>query len=91
MVSSSSLPKEDNHIDALIPRLLEYAPQYYDLSGFPDGETKRALVPAANKRSRKASAMKGGSSKSKVTRSSTKARQGSDQSSIADAMSQLHV
>ena len=24
-------------------RLLEMAPQYYDLSSFPDGETKRAL------------------------------------------------
>ena len=91
MVSSSSLPKEDNHIDALIPRLLEYAPQYYDLSGFPDGETKRMLVRAANKRSRNASAMDGGSSKGKDTRPSRRARQGSDKSSIADAMSELHV
>ena len=50
MVSPSCLPKEDNLIDALIPRLLEYAPQYYDLSGFPDGETKRALQKANAKR-----------------------------------------
>lgn len=35
-------------------RLLEYAPSYYDLSTFTDGETKRALVRVQNKRSRKA-------------------------------------
>ncbi|KAH9840703.1 P-loop containing nucleoside triphosphate hydrolase protein [Rhodofomes roseus] len=34
--------------------LLEYAPNYFDLSSFPDGtETKRALQRIANKRSRK--------------------------------------
>ncbi|PCH34705.1 nucleoside triphosphate hydrolase protein [Wolfiporia cocos MD-104 SS10] len=33
--------------------LLEYAANYYDLSSFPDGETKRALQRVANKRARK--------------------------------------
>ncbi|KAH7919672.1 P-loop containing nucleoside triphosphate hydrolase protein [Leucogyrophana mollusca] len=33
--------------------LLEYATQYYDLSTFTDGETKRALQRAANKRAGK--------------------------------------
>lgn len=33
--------------------LLEYAPLYFDLTGFPEGETKRALQRAANKRSGK--------------------------------------
>ncbi|EIN04072.1 P-loop containing nucleoside triphosphate hydrolase protein [Punctularia strigosozonata HHB-11173 SS5] len=33
--------------------LLEYAPQYYDLSSFPEGETKRALVRVANKKAGK--------------------------------------
>ncbi|KAI6103800.1 P-loop containing nucleoside triphosphate hydrolase protein [Pisolithus croceorrhizus] len=33
--------------------LLEYAPLYFDLATFPDGETKRALQRAANKRSGK--------------------------------------
>lgn len=31
-------------------RLLEYAFMYYDLKTFPDGETKRALARAQNKR-----------------------------------------
>ena len=31
-------------------RLLEYAPMYYDLKTFPDGETKRALTRVQNKR-----------------------------------------
>jgi pre-mRNA-splicing factor ATP-dependent RNA helicase DHX15/PRP43 len=31
-------------------RLLEYAPMYFDLKNWPDGETKRALVRATNKR-----------------------------------------
>lgn len=31
-------------------RLLEYAPLYFDLKAFPDGETKRALVRADAKR-----------------------------------------
>lgn len=30
--------------------LLEYAPLYYDLSSFPDGETKRALQRLTSKR-----------------------------------------
>ncbi|KAI5999044.1 P-loop containing nucleoside triphosphate hydrolase protein [Pisolithus albus] len=33
--------------------LLEYAPLYFDLASFPDGETKRALQRAANKRAGK--------------------------------------
>ncbi|KAI0653666.1 P-loop containing nucleoside triphosphate hydrolase protein [Cubamyces menziesii] len=33
--------------------LLEYAPNYYDLSTFPDGETKRALMRVQKKRSSK--------------------------------------
>jgi len=31
-------------------RLLEYAPLYYDLKSFPDGETKRSLQRAASKK-----------------------------------------
>jgi len=34
--------------------LLEYAPTYFDLSSFSDGETKRALQRVATKRVRKA-------------------------------------
>ena len=34
-------------------RLLEYAPNYFDLSTFPDGETKRALLRVQKKRSLK--------------------------------------
>ncbi|KAH9848244.1 pre-mRNA-splicing factor ATP-dependent RNA helicase PRP43 [Lenzites betulinus] len=34
--------------------LLEYARAYYDLSSFPDGETKRALLRVVKKQSRKA-------------------------------------
>ncbi|CDO68562.1 hypothetical protein BN946_scf184998.g59 [Trametes cinnabarina] len=34
--------------------LLEYAPNYYDLSTFPDGETKRALLRIQKKRTLKA-------------------------------------
>ncbi|KAI9059376.1 pre-mRNA-splicing factor ATP-dependent RNA helicase PRP43 [Trametes sanguinea] len=37
--------------------LLEYAPDYYDLSTFPDGETKRALVRVQKKRASKAAGM----------------------------------
>ncbi|EMD36146.1 DNA/RNA helicase [Gelatoporia subvermispora B] len=33
--------------------LLEFAPQYFDMSAFPDGETKRALVRVQSKRARK--------------------------------------
>ncbi|KAI9059378.1 P-loop containing nucleoside triphosphate hydrolase protein [Trametes sanguinea] len=33
--------------------LLEYAPNYYDLSTFPDGETKRALLRIQKKQGRK--------------------------------------
>ena len=46
----------DNCIHALMGRLLEYAQLYYDLSGFPDGETKRALTRVLTKQSRKRSA-----------------------------------
>ncbi|KAJ7905394.1 P-loop containing nucleoside triphosphate hydrolase protein [Mycena olivaceomarginata] len=34
--------------------LLEYAPTYFDLSSFPDGETKRALQKVVNKKAGKA-------------------------------------
>ena len=34
-------------------RLLEFARNYYDLSTFPDGETKRALMRVQKKRSSK--------------------------------------
>lgn len=34
-------------------RLLDYAPTYFDIKTFPDGETKRALVRVANKRAGK--------------------------------------
>jgi len=34
--------------------LLEYATQYFDLSTFPDGETKRALQKVINKKAGKA-------------------------------------
>ena len=37
-------------------RLLEYAGNYFDLSTFPDGETKRALQRVINKRAGKSSA-----------------------------------
>ncbi len=43
-------------------RLLEYAPNYFDLSTFPDGETKRALLRMQNKRTLKAKAVDGGAS-----------------------------
>lgn len=33
----------------LLDRLSEYAPTYFDLSTFPDGEMKRALERAKNK------------------------------------------
>lgn len=42
-------------------RLLEYATNYFDLSSFPDGETKRALQRVANKRSGKTPARTEGS------------------------------
>ena len=31
-------------------RLLEFAPVYFDIASFPDGETKRALSRVQNKR-----------------------------------------
>lgn len=31
-------------------RLLEFAPSYYELASFPDGETKRALLRSSNKK-----------------------------------------
>ena len=34
-------------------RLLEYAPNYFDLSTFPDDETKQALLRVQKKRSLK--------------------------------------
>jgi pre-mRNA-splicing factor ATP-dependent RNA helicase DHX15/PRP43 len=37
-----------------LDRLLEYATNYFDLDEFQDGETKRALEKAANKRAGKA-------------------------------------
>ncbi|KAH9895779.1 pre-mRNA-splicing factor ATP-dependent RNA helicase PRP43 [Cubamyces lactineus] len=37
--------------------LLEYAPNYYDLSTFPDGETKRALLRVQKKRTLKVAGM----------------------------------
>ena len=42
-------------ISDLFSRLLEYARTYFDLKAFPDGETKRALTRAANKRAGKLS------------------------------------
>jgi pre-mRNA-splicing factor ATP-dependent RNA helicase DHX15/PRP43 len=38
---------------ALIIRLIEYAPTYYDLASLTDGETKRALQRVVNKRAGK--------------------------------------
>jgi pre-mRNA-splicing factor ATP-dependent RNA helicase DHX15/PRP43 len=35
-------------------RLLEFAETYFDLSSFPDGDTKRALQRVMNKRAGKA-------------------------------------
>lgn len=35
-------------------RLLEYAPTYFDIKSFPDGEAKRALQRVVNKLSGKA-------------------------------------
>jgi pre-mRNA-splicing factor ATP-dependent RNA helicase DHX15/PRP43 len=40
-------------------RLLEYATTYFDLSSFPDGETKRALMRVANKKAGKANRVDG--------------------------------
>jgi pre-mRNA-splicing factor ATP-dependent RNA helicase DHX15/PRP43 len=37
-----------------VGRLLEYAANYFDLSTFPDGESKNALKRIANKRAGKA-------------------------------------
>lgn len=41
-------------------RLLEFAALYFDLSTFPDGETKRALTRVQNKRLGKVDARFGG-------------------------------
>lgn len=41
---------------ASLGRLIEYATNYFDLSSFPDGETKRALQRVVNKKAGKASA-----------------------------------
>jgi hypothetical protein len=38
----------------LLDRLLEYAANYFDLSSFPDGESKRALQRIVNKKAGKA-------------------------------------
>jgi pre-mRNA-splicing factor ATP-dependent RNA helicase DHX15/PRP43 len=40
-------------------RLVDYAPTYFDLSSFPDGETKRALQRALNKKAGKSSQRNG--------------------------------
>ncbi|KAI0696959.1 P-loop containing nucleoside triphosphate hydrolase protein [Cerioporus squamosus] len=48
--------------------LLEYAPNYFDLSTFPDGETKRALLRVQKKRSLKS--VDGGDPPAKKKRSS---------------------
>ena len=42
-------------ISDVFSRLLEYARTYFDIKAFPDGETKRALKRAANKRAVKVS------------------------------------
>lgn len=39
----------------IFPRLIEFAANYFDLASFPDGETKRALQRAWNKRAGKES------------------------------------
>ncbi len=44
----------------MLDRLLEYAPLYYDLSTFPEGDTKRALSRVQRKRTLKV--VDGGSS-----------------------------
>ena len=41
-------------------RLLDYATNYFDLSSFPDGETKRALQRVTNKKQRKLEGRTGG-------------------------------
>lgn len=40
-------------------RLIEYAANYFDLTTFPDGETKRALQRAWNKRTGKVDGSRG--------------------------------
>ncbi|KAI0720859.1 P-loop containing nucleoside triphosphate hydrolase protein [Fomitopsis betulina] len=50
--------------------LLEYAQQYYDLSGFPDGETKRALTRVLTKQSRRRSAAGSGGKDNRVSKKS---------------------
>lgn len=37
-------------VSELVPRLLKYAANYFDLSSFPEGETKRALQLVFNKK-----------------------------------------
>jgi pre-mRNA-splicing factor ATP-dependent RNA helicase DHX15/PRP43 len=36
-------------VDNRSRRLLEFAPVYFDVNGFPDGDTKRALMRVLNK------------------------------------------
>ncbi|PCH34704.1 nucleoside triphosphate hydrolase protein [Wolfiporia cocos MD-104 SS10] len=54
--------------------LLEYAANYYDLSSFPDGETKRALQRVAGRRSKKAIEPEG-SSNGRSSKQQKKAQQ----------------
>lgn len=55
MVRSFSAPYSRGIFDHYhyIPRLIEFAANYFDLASFPDGETKRALQRAWNKRAGK--------------------------------------
>ena len=46
----------ETFVTNVFSRLLDYAGNYFDLSTFPDGETKRALQRIVNKRSGKFSA-----------------------------------
>jgi hypothetical protein len=36
-------------VDKYSRRLLEFAPVYFDVNGFPDGDTKRALMRVLHK------------------------------------------
>jgi hypothetical protein len=57
--NGKTLPSSFIHLISLIclafvGRLIEYATNYFDLSSFPDGETKRALQRVVNKKAGKA-------------------------------------
>ena len=45
-----SCSSDKKKLSGLIDRLSEYAPTYFDLSSFPDGEMKRALERATKKK-----------------------------------------